>query len=74
MGTVVDPNAAGFPNKLAKVPPRVASPTVVIPTIVMVTFVPTAADITEVVKVGEPSIVKVTLALSVGSVRVRVTV
>lgn len=61
--------------KLAKVPPRVAVVIPVRPTTVRVTFVPTAADATLGVTVGEPSMVKVALvALSVGTVRVRVTV
>jgi len=49
-------------------------PTAVIPTIVTVTFTPGVADVTEVVKVGEPSMVKAELALSVGNDRVSITV
>ena len=47
--------------------------TVCIPTTVTVTFVPTVAEVTEVVTVGAPSMVKLAIALSVGNVRVRLT-
>lgn len=63
---------APCPNKL--VLPSVAVETVCMPTTVMVTFVPTIAEATEVVTVGAPSMVKVAIALSVGNVRVRFTV
>jgi len=62
---------APCPSKL--VMPRVATETVCIPTTVAVTFAPTFAEVTEVVTVGATSMVKVAIALSVGNVRVRLT-
>ena len=69
---VCEPNVVpGVANRLDRVPPRVAVATLVKPTTVTVTFVPTVADVTEVVIVGAPSMVKVELiALSVGPARV----